>query len=317
LKAGGQIILFLNVRGYSPVFWCRNCGAGVKCPDCDVTLTWHKTRGVALCHSCDYSTEPPSACPKCGKPGLLSLGIGTERLESEVRTRFPEYKCLRMDSDTMQQRGSHDTALEAFRHGDVRILLGTQMIAKGLDFPNVTLVGVIDADTLLHQPDMRSAERTFQLIAQVAGRTGRSAKGGRVLVQTASPDQPAILKASSHDYAGFANEELKHRQALKVPPFTHLARVILRGPRESELKAYSEKCGQILKSAAQELGLEIRILGPAPCLVTRLKANFRYHLQLTSADLSALQQLWLNTASRLASHPEIEYVVDVDPLNLR
>src|SRR5204863_6589444 len=137
---------------------------------------------------------------------------GTERLESEVRHRFEDYKCLRMDSDTMKQRGSHDEALEKFRHGEVKILLGTQMIAKGLDFPNVTLVGVVDADTLLHQPDMRSAERTFQLIAQVAGRTGRSAKGGRVLVQTASPDQPAILKASNHDFEGFANEELKHRQ---------------------------------------------------------------------------------------------------------
>lgn len=317
LKAGGQVILFLNVRGYSPVFWCRNCGAGVTCPNCDITLTWHKARQVALCHSCDYSTDPPSACPKCAKPGLLSLGIGTERLESEVRTRFPEYKCLRMDSDTMQQRGSHDAALESFRHGDVKILLGTQMIAKGLDFPNVTLVGVIDADTLLHQPDMRSAERTFQLIAQVAGRTGRSAKGGRVLVQTASPDQPAILKASTHDYEGFANDELKHRQALKVPPFTHLARVILRGPRESELKAYAQKCGDLLKAANQELGLEIRILGPAPCLITRLKANFRYHLQMTSVDLNALKQLWLHTGPQIPSHPEIEFVVDVDPLNLR
>jgi primosomal protein N' (replication factor Y) len=317
LKAGGQVILFLNVRGYSPVFWCRSCGEGVKCPHCDVTLTWHKARAVALCHSCDYSTPPPSACPKCGKPGLLSLGMGTERLESEVRTRFPEYKCLRMDSDTMKQRGSHDVALESFRHGEVQILLGTQMIAKGLDFPNVTLVGVIDADTLLHQPDLRSAERTFQLIAQVAGRTGRSAKGGRVLVQTASPDQPAIQKAAAHDFPGFATDELHHRKALKVPPFTHLARVILRGPHETVLKDYAAKTGELLRAAAKELNLDVKILGPAPCLVTRLKANFRYHLQLTSADLSTLQRLWLQTLPNLPSHPEIEFVVDVDPLNLR
>lgn len=317
LKAGGQVILFLNVRGFSPVFWCRGCGEGVKCPHCDVTLTWHKARAVALCHSCDYSTQPPSACPKCGKPGLLSLGMGTERLESEVRTRFPEYKCLRMDSDTMKQRGSHDVALESFRHGEVQILLGTQMIAKGLDFPNVTLVGVIDADTLLHQPDLRSAERTFQLIAQVAGRTGRSDKGGRVLVQTASPDQPAIQKAAAHDYLGFATDELHHRQALKVPPFSHLARIILRGPREPELKDYAERTGELLRASAKALGVEVRILGPAPCLVTRLKANFRYHLQLTSTDLSDLQRLWLQTAPAMPSHPEIEFVVDVDPLNLR
>lgn len=317
LKAGGQVILFLNVRGFSPVFWCRGCGEGVKCPHCDVTLTWHKARGVALCHSCDFSTAPPSACPKCGKPGLLSLGMGTERLESEVVTRFPEYKCLRMDSDTMKQRGSHDLALEAFRHGDVQILLGTQMIAKGLDFPNVTLVGVIDADTLLHQPDLRSAERTFQLIAQVAGRTGRSAKGGRVLVQTASPDQPAIQKAAAHDYLGFATDELRHRQSLKVPPFSHLARVILRGPDEKELADYAAKTGEMLRAAAKDRGLDVRILGPAPCLVTRLKANYRYHLQLTAVELTALQQLWLLVGPEMPHHADIEFVMDVDPLNLR
>jgi primosomal protein N' (replication factor Y) len=317
LKSGGQVILFLNVRGFSPVFWCRNCGQGVQCPHCDVTLTWHKARAVALCHSCDYSTAPPSVCPKCGKSGLLSLGMGTERLEHEVRTRFPEYKCLRMDSDTMQKRGSHDEALEQFRHGHVQILLGTQMIAKGLDFPNVTLVGVIDADTLLHQPDLRSAERTFQLISQVAGRTGRSAKGGRVLVQTASPDQPAIKFAATHDYLGFANGELRHRKALNVPPFTHLVRMILRGPDEELLKSTAEAAGNLLRARIAELKLDVRILGPAPCLVTRLKANYRYHLQMTAADLETLKRLWLESVPDMPGHPTIEFTVDVDPLNMR
>ena len=282
LKEKGQVILFLNVRGYSPVLWCRGCGQGVKCPDCDVTLTWHKEKAVALCHSCNFSMKPPSVCPNCGRPGLAYLGLGTERLENEVRTRFEGYKCLRMDSDTMQKRGSHDEALEKFRHGEVQILLGTQMIAKGLDFPNVTLVGVIDADTLLHQPDLRSAERTFQLIAQVAGRTGRSERGGRVLVQTASPAQYAILRAAEHDYLGFAIEELSHRKALKVPPFTHVARIILRGPDEKSVREYATKVGELTQASVKELGIDVRILGPAPCLVTRLKANFRYHLQMTS-----------------------------------
>lgn len=317
LAAGGQVILFLNVRGFAPVFWCRSCGAGVQCPDCDVTLTWHKARGVALCHSCDFSMQPPSVCPKCHKAGLLNLGVGTERLEAEVQARFPNHRCLRMDSDTMQKRGSHDAALTLFREGQVQILLGTQMIAKGLDFPNVTLVGVIDADTLLHQPDLRSAERTFQLIAQVAGRTGRSAKGGRVLVQTASPTQPAILKAAAHDYEGFAHEELQHRQALKVPPFTHLSRVIVRGPRENEVRDYAALTGDRLKKAAADAGFDVRILGPAPCPVARLKANFRYHLQLTSDRLDTLQQLWLQVAESLPAVSDIEYVIDVDPLNLR
>jgi len=317
LKAKGQIILFLNVRGFSPVLWCRGCGEGVKCPDCDITLTYHKERAVALCHSCDRSAPLPKVCPKCGKPGLLNLGIGTERLEAEVKARFPNVACLRMDSDTMSQRGSHDVALEKFRHGEVQILLGTQMIAKGLDFPNVTLVGVIDADTLLHQPDIRSMERTFQLIAQVAGRTGRSAKGGRVLVQTSSPEQPPIVRAAAHDFLGFATDELRHRQALKVPPFSQMCRVIVRGPDEKEVHAYSDKVGELLRAAAKELALDVRILGPAPCPVTRLKANFRYHLQLTSIELSPLQKIWLHAAPKFPSHPEVEFVVDVDPLNLR
>lgn len=313
----GQVILFLNVRGYSTVLWCRQCGEGVRCPDCDITLTWHRAVGQALCHSCGYSSKPPATCPNCGQPGLMYLGTGTERLENEVRTRFPDYRCLRMDSDTMQKRGSHHDALEQFRHGEVQILLGTQMIAKGLDFPNVTLVGVVDADTLLHQPDLRSAERTFQLIAQVAGRTGRSARGGRVLVQTACPTQYAIQRAAKHDYEGFAKEELGHRLALKVPPFTHLARIILRGPDEKEVKEYSAVVGEILKKFAKEIGSDVRILGPAPCLVTKLKANYRFNLQMSSPDLQNLLALWTIGAKEFPSHSTVEFQIDVDPLNSR
>ena len=317
LREGGQVILFLNVRGYSSVIWCRGCGLGIKCPDCDITLTWHKERAIALCHSCNFSMKPPAACPQCQRPGLAYLGLGTERLENEVRTRFENYKCLRMDSDTMQQRGSHDVALEKFRHGEVQILLGTQMIAKGLDFPNVTLVGVIDADTLLHQPDLRSAERTFQLISQVAGRTGRSDKGGRVLVQTASPSQYAILRAAEHNYLGFAQTELNHRKAINAPPFSYQARIILRGPVEAEVKDYSNKIVQLIRSAAKETQTNVRILGPAPCPITRLKANFRYNLQLAAPDLSSLAKIWDVAAPRFPHHATVEHQVDVEPLNFR
>ena len=317
LKDGGQIILFLNVRGFAPVLWCRGCGKGVKCADCDVTLTWHKQKAIALCHSCNFSMKPPSACPECNRPGLAYLGLGTERLEHEVQARFNGYRCLRMDSDTMQKRGAHDEALEKFRHGEVQILLGTQMIAKGLDFPNVTLVGVIDADTLLHQPDLRSAERTFQLIAQVAGRTGRSHRGGRVLVQTASPAQYAITRAAQHDFLGFAKEELAHRRALKVPPYAHLARVILRGPNEEEVRTYATKVGELMRVAAKELAADLKILGPAPCPVTRLKSNFRYHLQLAATEVRQLESVWLLGAPQFPSHPNVEYQIDVDPLNFR
>ncbi|MCA9081852.1 MAG: primosomal protein N', partial [Planctomycetaceae bacterium] len=227
-RDGGQVILFLNLRGYSTVLWCGKC-QGIRCPDCDITLTWHRDRGLLLCHSCDYSMSPPERCPTCGMPGLRYLGTGTQRLEAEVRSKFPQHRVLRMDSDAMQKPGSHDAALSKFRDGEVDILLGTQMIAKGLDFPNVTLVGVIDADTLLHQPDLRASERTFQLIAQVAGRTGRGEKAGRVLVQTMSPEEPVIQFAARHDYLGFAKYELEHREAAQAPPFSVLARVVIRG----------------------------------------------------------------------------------------
>lgn len=317
LQKKGQVILFLNVRGFSPLLWCRRCGQGVKCPQCDVTLTWHKQRGIALCHSCDYSMPRPESCPHCHAGALIYLGVGTERLEHEVKLLFPQANALRMDSDTMQQRGSHDRALEAFRKGEVQILLGTQMIAKGLDFPNVTLVGVIAADTLLHQPDLRAAERTFQLIAQVAGRTGRSQRGGRVYVQTACPDHPAIQCASRHDFLGFVQSELPCREAHQAPPYSHLVRVIIRGPHEPPLQAEADSVGQLLRAESKHAEWPIRILGPAPCQVTRLHSNYRYHLQMSCANLPPLLDLWSRTASQIKLPEGIELAVDVDPINLR
>jgi primosomal protein N' (replication factor Y) len=317
LDAGGQVILFLNLRGFSPVLWCRACGEVVKCPNCDISLTWHKERRKVVCHSCGHECDPPRECPGCGKPGLQYLGIGTQRLEQEVRAKFPKYTCIRMDSDSMRKPGSHDQALEAFRKGEVQILLGTQMISKGLDFPNVTLVGVIDADTVLHQPDLRASERTFQLIAQVAGRTGRSRKGGRVLVQTSCPTEPAIVFASRHDYLGFVQAEMEHRRERQVPPFEQMARVIVRGPKEglvrSEIQRISEFCMETIKKS----NLEVRLLGPAPAPVSRLKGNYRYHFQLSAADRTQIQTLWRQVAPQFKLAHEVEYAVDMDPLNLR
>jgi len=317
LDAGGQVILFLNLRGFSPVLWCKACGEVVKCPHCDISLTWHKERKQVICHSCDYQTGPPRECPGCGRQGLQYLGIGTQRLEQEVRAKFPKYKCVRMDSDSMRKPGSHDQALEAFRKGEVRILLGTQMISKGLDFPNVTLVGVIDADTVLHQPDMRASERTFQLIAQVAGRTGRSRKGGRVLVQTSCPTEPAILFASQHDYLGFVKAEIEHRRQRQAPPFEHLARVIVRGPKEELVRAETQRIAQLCTDAIAKAGLNVRLLGPAPAPVARLKGNFRYHFQLSAADRTQIQTLWRSVAPLFKLAHDVELAVDVDPLNMR
>jgi primosomal protein N' (replication factor Y) len=222
-----------------------------------------------------------------------------------------------MDSDSMRKPGSHDQALEAFRKGEVRILLGTQMISKGLDFPNVTLVGVIDADTVLHQPDMRASERTFQLIAQVAGRTGRSHKGGRVLVQTSCPTEPAILFASHHDYLGFVKAEIEHRKQRQAPPFEHLARVIVRGPKEELVRAETQRIAQLCNEAIAKASLNVRLLGPAPAPVARLKGNFRYHFQLSAADRTQIQSLWRSVASTFKLAHDVELAVDVDPLNMR
>jgi primosomal protein N' (replication factor Y) len=317
LEAGGQVILFLNLRGYSPVLWCRACGAAVKCPHCDVSLTLHKERKVVVCHSCDFQTAPPAACPMCADPGIQYLGVGTQRLEQEVRARFAKYACVRMDSDSMRKPGSHDKALESFRHGQVQILLGTQMISKGLDFPNVTLVGVIDADTVLHQPDLRSTERTFQLIAQVAGRTGRSRKGGRVLVQTSCPAEPAILKASQHDFAGFAHAELEHRRQMRAPPFEHLARVIVRGPDEKAALAEARRMADLVRGAIAAQVLPMRILGPAPAPVARLKGSYRVHFQHSAPAVEDIQQLWRSVADELRPAGNVEFTVDMDPINLR
>ena len=202
-----------------------------------------------MCHYCDYEVPAPTACPACNFAGIRYWGLGTQRLEAEVRARFPNVMALRMDTDTMQAHGSHERALSAFRAGKVRILLGTQMIAKGLDFPNVTLVGVINADTALHLPDFRAAERTFHLVTQVAGRTGRGPKGGRVLVQTFSPDHPAIQAAVRHDYAAFAAGELPIRQMLRYPPFASMIRLVVRGPVEAVAAEFADYIAQRLAAA--------------------------------------------------------------------
>lgn len=317
LEAGGQVILFLNLRGYSPALWCKGCGNSVKCPHCEISLTWHRDKNLAVCHSCEFSSKPPTHCPRCDAPGLRFVGAGTQRLEEEVNAKFPGYSCKRMDSDTMRGAGSHARVLNEFAAGKVDILLGTQMIAKGLDFPNVTLVGVVDADTMLHQPDLFASERTFQLIAQVAGRTGRGMQGGRVFVQTASPTEPAILKAAEHDFLGFSELELGHRKEMLAPPYSHFGRVILRGPQEEHVQEFARQLSQMLIDAVSEKKLNVQILGPAPAPIVRLKKYFRYHFQLAAVDVEEILQLWNEVSDKLPREKGIEYIIDVDPVNMR
>ena len=317
LRDQGQVILFFNLRGFTPVLWCRSCGEKLSCPHCATTLTWHKDKKLCLCHTCDYKAPIPEVCPSCQQPGLRHFGSGTQRLEEEVRQKFPGVSVLRMDSDSMRKPGSHDEALERFREGEVSILLGTQMIAKGLDFPNVTLVGVVDADTALHQTDFRASERTFQLLSQVAGRTGRSARGGRVLVQTMQPDAEAIRFAAKHDFPGFALQEMQHRQERSMPPYAALLRIIIRGKEEPVVEESSLQMGDLLRDLASKTPGRYRLLGPAPAPLSRHQDYFRFHLMITSPTHADLTALFQQAQPQLDKLPGIEYALDVDPLQMR
>ena len=316
LRDGGQVILLLNRRGHSTHIQCPACGHVMRCPDCDLALTFHRQDSTAVCHYCDYHTAAPTKCPACNFPGIRFSGLGTQKLEAEVRARFPDHPCIRMDADSMRGRGSHERALAAFRDGRTRILLGTQMIAKGLDFPNVTLVGVINADTALHLPDFRAAERTFQLVTQVAGRTGRGPQGGRVLVQTFSPDAPAIVAAVRHDLPAFAAKELPHREDLGYPPFAAMIRMVIHGRSDSASQALAEEIARRLQERAADATPGVRILGPAAAPMAKLRGSFRYQIQLQSADGESLRGLVRAATAELKAMNGAGWIIDVDPLDM-
>ena len=316
LADGGQVILLLNRRGYSTHLQCPSCGTVVRCPHCDIALTHHWQQAIALCHYCDYEIPAPHVCPQCQSPGIRYRGLGTQKLEAEVRARFPDVPSLRMDTDTMHAPGSHQRALDAFRKGDVRILLGTQMIAKGLDFPEVTLVGVVNADTALHLPDFRAAERTFQLLVQVAGRTGRGPRGGRVLVQTFSPDHPAILAAVRHDYAAFANRELPLRRLLGYPPYAVMIRVVVRGARELMAREFAESVGRSCATSLAQATANTRILGPAPAPIAKLRGKYRFQVQLQGPDEAAPRAAVRQAEETLKPPDDVQWIADVDPLDM-
>ncbi len=316
LKDEGQIILLLNRRGFSTHIQCPGCGHVVRCQDCDIALTHHREAGQAICHYCDYQTPAPQRCPECGFEGIRYSGLGTERLEAEVRARFPDTPCLRMDSDTMQKPGSHEAALARFRAGEVRILLGTQMIAKGLDFPNVTLVGVVNADTALHLPDFRAAERTFQLVTQVAGRTGRGDKGGRVLVQTFSPEHPAIQAALRHDYLAFADRELPNREEYGYPPYSSMVRLVVRGPVEAVAEAFADHLAESFSKLNEERDEPVRMLGPTAAPISKLRGKHRFHMLLLCPDGQLLRNLVREATKDLKPPDEVQWIADVDPLDM-
>ena len=322
LKGGGQVMLLLNRRGFSTHIHCPACGVVASCRFCDLALTFHREREVLLCHYCGYEEVPPDHCRQCGQETMRYQGMGTEKLQAEIEARFPGYVVRRMDSDSMRRPGSHGRVLAAFRQGLIHILLGTQMIAKGLDFPNVTLVGVVNADIGLHVPDFRSAERTFQLLSQVAGRTGRGPSGGKVLIQTFNPDHPSIALAAAHNYGAFVDIEMGHREAHHYPPFNRLIRLIVRSKEREAGGAFAERLASALTTALGSLrtpevvAAGVRILGPAEAPVFRLKGYYRYHFQLQSASPAALHQLLRAAVPTLRPPNGVEFTIDVDPLNM-
>lgn len=315
VAAKGQVILLLNRRGFSTALLCPLCGHVSKCQHCEISLTFHKQLDRLVCHGCDAEFPVPDRCPDCKKPAIRFAGFGTERLEQEVRQRFPNFRYARMDSDTMRSAQHYERVLTDFRNGQIDVLLGTQMIAKGLDFPNVHLVGVISADTARNMPDFRASERTFQIIAQVAGRTGRGTTPGRVLVQTFSPDDPAILSASRHDYLAFAARELPIRQEYDYPPYCKLLRVIVRSKTESVAKEAGRIIAGKFRDATQAYP-SVRVLGPATAPIPKLKDFHRIHFQVhlpPDTDHCGLLDLVLDN---LVLPEDAEYAVDVDPSSM-
>ncbi len=312
LSKGEQALLFLNRRGYSTIVMCRECGLVLKCARCDISLSYHLD-GLLRCHYCNYTTDLPGQCPRCASRYIRHFGAGTQRVEEEARRFFPGARIVRMDSDSTSRKGSHERIFSAFRQGEADILIGTQMIAKGLDLPGITLVGVINADTTLHMPDFRAAERTFQLLTQVAGRAGRGELSGEVLVQTYSPGHYSITTAAAHDCEGFYRNEMPVRRALGYPPYSHLARLLFTHDDEEELKKGSGLAKEILDKIVAEHDDLIDVLGPAPAPLSRIKGKFRWQLVVKGPRRGLLRDVIKMSLEELQKlRPAFKPAVNVD-----
>lgn len=315
---GEQVILFLNRRGYSSYLQCGSCGWVGHCSRCDISLTLHRRPLYLGCHYCDHREEIPDECPRCRGTNLLFRGVGTERVDREIKSIFPDATTERMDLDTTSGRWSHRDILEKFLRGETQILLGTQMIAKGLDFPKVTLVGVINADTGLNLPDFRAEERSFQILMQVSGRTGRSELGGEVFIQTYLSDSPVIEAVQAHDFERFAEVELKAREAAEYPPFFSLANVIIQGKEEEEVKNAAAKVADDLSAYSSPKRTDlIKVIGPAPCVHRKLRGKYRWHVLLKSLKAEGMDRILAGFIQKWQrSKTGIKLIVDRDPMTL-
>jgi primosomal protein N' (replication factor Y) (superfamily II helicase) len=313
---GEQTIILLNRRGFSSFVLCRSCGESLRCKNCDITMTYHKRDGRLVCHYCGYFADTPKQCPFCESEYLYFIGQGTEQLEDVLNKRFAGLRISRIDRDTMSRKGEMAKTLLAFDKGEIDILVGTQMIAKGHDFHNVTLVGVVSVDTGLGLPDFRAAERTFQLLTQVAGRAGRGKLAGRVLIQTYYPEHYALRHAAEQDFEGFYNEEIRYRQRMSYPPFVALASILIKHKDEK----YAVRSGRILRESLDRAnaGNAVRLLGPAQAAIARIKNEYRFQIILKSPDRRSLRTLIdtaLAEAETRGADRRIVYI-EIDPVDL-
>lgn len=316
LGEGGQTILFLNRRGFSTRIFCFQCGHAERCDDCDVALVFHSGDHVLRCHYCDLTRAVPDVCNGCGDPETALLGVGTERLEEEVQSLFPSARTMRLDRDVAARRGHTESVLRALKDNEVDIVIGTQMVAKGHDFPGVQLVGVVAADIGLHLPDFRAAERTFQLLTQVAGRAGRAERPGRVVVQTFVPDHYALEPVGSHDFEGFYREEIQHREALGYPPFGQLTRVLVHAEEESIAQQSIEQVARAARAALPE-GARIEVLGPSPAPISKLRGRYRFMCLFKGDEREEMRtvcQAALSVSRRLGR--DVQLALDVRPVNM-
>jgi primosomal protein N' (replication factor Y) (superfamily II helicase) len=308
LGLGEQAMLFLNRRGTASFILCRDCGYIAKCPNCESPLTYHHKNDKLVCHSCNFKQNPPEICPSCQSKRIRYFGAGTAQVEEAVKQEFPQARPIRWDRDTTQERGAHEGILQEFAHGDANVLIGTQMIAKGLDIPRVTLVGVILADTALGLPDYRSGERTFQLLTQVAGRAGRSWLGGRVVLQTYQPNHYAIVAASHHDYEAFYQQEIEYRRVLQYPPYKRLVRLQFRYPNPVQAQQEAERAAEMLQRRIKEEQLTAtELIGPAPAFFGKVDNVYHWHIIAKTTDPHAL----LGDISAKSG-----WYIDIDPVDI-
>ncbi|PWT85740.1 MAG: primosomal protein N' [Acidobacteria bacterium] len=316
LEKHEQIILFLNRRGFSTSLLCSNCGEARNCPNCSVALTFHRHPAVAgrlSCHLCGHTAAVPKKCPACGQDALIYYGFGTEKVESTVAQIFPKAVVRRMDADSMTRKEAYRETLRNFRTGKIDILVGTQMIAKGLHFPNVTLVGIINADLALHLPDFRAGERTFQLLTQVAGRAGRGETPGEVFVQTYTPFSPSIQFARHHDFTGYFQQELEFRERCDFPPFKHAILITVRSAHEGRAKLSAETLKRRLKEA---LSAEFTLGDATPAPLEKLQSQFRFHILIRGEAIVRLSRLVRETVDKLPFPEDVTVTIDVDPYQL-